>query len=349
MIKGVEAKSAGAGVATNYFLSSLSQVIPGLPIPQIIRPAAELYFNKNFYMGTPVLSTYEKPLIDQLAVRPSTRKIAIAISNWLTNTRNINIDLTKKNQQFAGSEQKEAPFGLNPIKIDYLIRAYATGLFGYFPEVINAAFFETGGPFTETFGNEKGLRIEKPTPDVDQVDILKRPWSIVTKRFKGSDVIKNSSFHKEWFRIGNEARKLKVLDISNIDSARLNNSKVISIFDRIKTNIDNNEPLMTNEVFVYTQVLGDTFNSVFQKMQEFRELRKTIELAPNLSGDEKRIQINELYALENIMLKEYLDGVAEADIDFVLEKTMLGIFKVPTYSPSDDKKKSTFKRSDFEE
>ena len=300
-------------------------------------------------MGTPVLSTYEKPLIDKLAVRPSTRKIAIAISNWLTNTRSINVDLTKKNQQFAGSEQKEAPFGLNPIKIDYLIRAYATGLFGYFPEVINAAFFETGGPFTETFGNEKGLRIEKPTPDVDQVDILKRPWSIVTKRFKGSDVIKNSSFHKEWFRIGNEARKLKVLDISNIDSARLNNSKVISIFDRIKTNLDNNDPLMTNEVFVYTQVLGDTFNSVFQKMQEFRELRKTIELAPNLSGDEKRIQINELYALENIMLKEYLDGVAEADIDFVLEKTMFGIFKVPTYEPSDDKKKSTFKKSDFEE
>jgi hypothetical protein len=349
MIKGVEAKSAGAGVATNYFLSSLSQVIPGLPIPQIIRPAAELYFNKNFYMGTPVLSTYEKPLIDKLAVRPSTRKIAISISNWLTNTRSINVDLTKKNQQFEGSEQKEAPFGLNPIKIDYLIRAYATGLFGYFPEVINAAFFETGGPFTETFGNEKGLRIEKPTPDVDQVDILKRPWSIVTRRFKGSDVIKNSSFHKEWFRIGNEARKLKVLDISNIDSARLNNSKVISIFDRIKTNLDNNDPLMTNEVFVYTQVLGDTFNSVFEKMQEFRELRKTIELAPNLDGDAKRLQINELYALENIMLKEYLDGVAEADIDFVLEKTMFGIFKVPTYTPADDKKKSTFKRSDFEE
>ena len=47
--------------------------------------------------------------------------------------------------------------------------------------------------------------------------------------------------------------------------------------------------------------------------------------------------------------RQYLDGVAEADIDFVLEKTMFGIFKVPTYEPADDKKKSTFKRSDFEE
>ena len=62
-------------------------------------------------------------------------------------------------------------------------------------------------------------------------------------------------FIKSGLELVNEARKLKVLDISNIDSARLNNSKVISIFDRIKTNIDNNEPLMTNEVFVYTQIL----------------------------------------------------------------------------------------------
>ena len=48
-------------------------------------------------------------------------------------------------------------------------------------------------------------------------------------------------------------------------------------------------------------------------------------------------------------VKEYLDQVAEADIDFILEKTMFGIFEVPTYEPSDDKKKSTFKKSDFEE
>ena len=234
--------------------------------------------------------------------------------------------------------------------MDYLIRAYATGLFGYVPEVINAAFFETGGPFTETFGNEKGLKIEKPAPDVDQVDILKRPWSIVTRRFQSSDVIKNSSYHKEWFRIGEEARKLGVLDITDINASKTSNSKLISVFDRIKTNIDTNDPIMTDEVFIYTQVLGDTFNTVFSKMQEFRELRKTIELAPGLGADEKRKQINQLYAAENIMLKEYLDGVVEADVDFVLEKTMFGVFTVPTYTGGAKKpKKEKFKRSDFED
>ena len=162
------------GSGKSIILQAINTLVQGKSRKSMLKSGAaqavvDLDFNKNFYMGTPVLSTYEKPLIDKLAVRPSTRKLAVSISNWLSNTRGINIDLTKKNQQFEGSEQKEAPFNLNPIKIDYIIRAYATGLFGYVPEVINAAFFETGGPFTETFGNEKGLRIEKPTPDVNNL------------------------------------------------------------------------------------------------------------------------------------------------------------------------------------
>ena len=355
LIKAAEQKTAGAGgMGMNYFLSSLTQVLPGLPIPQLVRPAAELMFNKNFYMGTPLLSTYEKPLIDQLAVRPSTRKLAIEISNWLTNTRGIKVDLTKKNQQFTGEAQKEAPFGLNPIKIDYLIRAYATGLFGYVPEIVNAALFEDE---TGKFKNidpfkvkGKGLNIQKPKPDVDQIDILRNPLSIVTRRFQSSDVIKNSSFHKEWFRIAERARKLGVLDVTDLNASKKNNSTLISVFDRIKTDIDNNNPIQSDEVFIYTQVLGDTFNTVFSKMQDFRELRKTIELAPNMSPEEKRKQINQLYNLENIMLKEYLDGVVDADVDFVLEKTMFGIFKVPTYTgDGKEPRKEKFTRQDFKD
>ena len=351
LLKGVEKNSVGIGV--NYFLSSFSQILPGLPVPQLVRPAAELLLDRNFYMGTPLLSAYEKPLVDQLAVRPSTRKIAIELSNLLTNLRGINIDLTKKNQTITGTKEKDAPLGLNPIRMDYLIRAYATGLFGYVPEIINAALFEdeTGkfkniDPFNV---KGKGLNIQKPKPDVDQVDILKRPWSIVTRRFQSSDVIKNSSFHKEWFRIAKRAKELGVLDVTDINASRKNNSTLISVFDRIQTNIDNNNPIVSDEAFIYSQVLGDTFNTVFKKMQEFRELRKTIELAPGMSAEDKRLRINQLYNLENIMLKEYLDGVAEADIDFVLEKTMFGIFTVPTYVGDAEEKKSTFKRSDFEE
>ena len=57
-----------------------------------------------------------------------------------------------------------------------------------------------------------------------------------------------------------------LLDVTDINSSRSNNSKLISVFDRIKTNMDNNNPIMSDEVFIYTQVLGDTFNTVFSKM-----------------------------------------------------------------------------------
>ena len=60
--------------------------------------------------------------------------------------RGIKVDVTKKGQKFEGDKQKEAPFNLNPVKIDYLIRAYMTGLLSYIPEVLNAAAFEPGGP-----------------------------------------------------------------------------------------------------------------------------------------------------------------------------------------------------------
>ena len=346
MIKGVEQKAVGP--MAQYFLSSFSNVLPGAPVPQIVRPPLELLFNKNFYMGSAVLSAYEKPLISELVTRPSTRAIAVSLNNFLTNMRGIKVDVTKKGQKFEGDKQKEAPFNLNPVKIDYLIRAYMTGLLSYIPEVLNAAAFEPGGPLTEIFGNEKGLKIDKPTPAVDQVDILKRPWSIITRRFFGADVIRNSSFHQEWFRIAEKARKLGVLDLSNINNARKNNSTLISVFDRIQTKIDSNDPLMSKEVTVYTQVLGDTFNSVFEKMQEFRELRKTIELSPSMDPDLKRKKLDQLYNAENIMLKEYLDAVVDMDIDYVLEETMFGI-TVPTYTGDKEKpKKSKLKLEDFE-
>ena len=52
--------------------------------------------------------------------------------------------------------------------------------------------------------------------------------------------------------------------------AKLANSKLISVFDRIKTNVDNNEPLMSKEVYVYTEWLGGTFNEVLQLMGDYR-------------------------------------------------------------------------------
>ena len=73
-----------------------------------------------------------------------------------------------------------------------------------------------------------------------------------------------------------------------------------------------------------------------------------------VNNDDKKINIecslnDSILNLKKEIIKKFNLNCNYVDIDFVLEKTMFGIFKVPTYSPSDDKKKSTFKRSDFEE
>tara|TARA_X000001382_G_scaffold71843_1_gene50081 strand:+ start:2563 stop:6816 length:4254 start_codon:yes stop_codon:yes gene_type:complete len=358
LVKGIEENSGGLG--TKYFLSSLSNILPGAPIPQALRPAAELYFNKNFYTGSPVLGYYEQPLIESLQARPKTRKIAIATANFLSNIRGPKLDLTGDDPE---GRQRD---GFSPVKIDYLLGAYATGLLQYPIDILNTIAFETADlPVKETslvdvlrgpdpgtrkpgdrgfkdqrtrsdiwfdlantkinklqkflnekdIVNKKGFNIAKPAADIDQADMVRRPWSIVTRRFTSSKTIKQSAYHQEWYRIGQRAKELGVLNLADLNIAKLSNSKLISVFDRIKTNIDNNEPLMSKEVYVYTEWLGGTFNEVLKLMGDYREFRKGIELQPNLDSKTKRIRINELYAAENILLKQYLDLVASIEID----------------------------------
>ena len=124
------------------------------------------------------------------------------------------------------------------------------------------------------------------------------------------------------------AKELGVLNLADLNTSRLSNSKLISVFDRIKTNIDNNEPLMSKEVYVYTEWLGPTFNEVLKLMGDYREFRKSIELQPGLDSKTKRVRINELYAAENILLKQYIDLVANMDLDYVFESTMSKEFPI---------------------
>jgi hypothetical protein len=176
--------------------------------------------------------------------------------------------------------------------------------------------------------NKKGFDIAKPAADIDQADIVRRPWSIVTRRFTSSKTIKQSAYHQEWYRIGQRAKELGVLNLADLNTSKLSNSKLISVFDRIKTNIDNNEPLMSKEVYVYTEWLGPTFNEVLKLMGDYREFRKSIELQPGLDSKTKRVRINELYAAENILLKQYIDLVANMDLDYVFESTMSKEFPI---------------------
>jgi len=337
LVMGIEGK--GNEYAQRYALQSLGNIIPYAPIPQIINPAVELLFNKNLYSGSAVLGFYEQRTISSLRSRPQTRKIANVLYNFLVNMRGT-FTIGEK-----GGEEKEAPFNLDPIKIDYLLGSYAVGLMQYPIDALNAALYEnidkekSPGTYKVRKGVEKvakillpesleykadrpGLNALKAAKRGDEIDI-KNPLSIVTRRFKSEVPIKNSFYHKEWYRIQERARELKLLDFTNIDASRTTNSKLLNVFDRIITNIDNDDPLISDEMKEYVMVLGPTFNAMKEKLQEFRELRKTIQLAPGMSPEDKLETLNTLLAGENMMLEQYLKTIADMDLEYVLRDTMV--------------------------
>ena len=112
-----------------YALQSIGNIIPSVPIPSAINPAAELIFNRNFYTGSTVLGMYEKQTIDSLQYRPQTREIAKVLANFLSNMRGV----FKVNQQLGAEKE----YLLSPIHIDYLLGAYATGVMQYPFDIIN--------------------------------------------------------------------------------------------------------------------------------------------------------------------------------------------------------------------
>ena len=60
----------------------------------------------------------------------------------------------------------------------------------------------------------------------------------------------------------------------------------------------------------------------FKEVIKFRKLRKTIEILPDISSEEKRTRINQILAAENIMLHEMFKAIASMDLEWILNDTM---------------------------
>ena len=76
-------------VLQQNILQNHFQISPGMPIPSGVRPFIEMMFNKNFYSGAPVIGIYEMRKLNELQVRPSTRKIAREMANGASNLFNF--------------------------------------------------------------------------------------------------------------------------------------------------------------------------------------------------------------------------------------------------------------------
>ena len=325
LFKGLQEKTPELGM--RYALQAIGNIIPSVPIPSAINPAAELIFNRNFYTGSTVLGMYEKQTIDSLQYRPQTREIAKVLANFLSNMRGV----FKVNQQLGAEKE----YLLSPIHIDYLLGAYATGVMQYPFDIINDIFFEVGDKGSkfekiDPFGIKKqGLNIIKPeaTKKSRKFNILE-PWTIVTNRFQSDKTIQNSFYHKEWYRIQQRAKELGVLDITNLNNAKEINAKLIKTFDNIKTNIDTNDPLISEEVKEYA-AMGGIYNELMVLINDLRAQRKLVESAPGMDSEKKRKTMNAILAGENMALQQFFTTLAGMDLDFVLSDTLSGDFPFP--------------------
>ena len=325
LVKGIQEKTPELGM--RYALQAIGNIIPSVPIPSAINPAAELIFNRNFYTGSTVLGMYEKQTIDSLQYRPQTREIAKVLANFLSNMRGV----FKVNQQLGAEKE----YLLSPIHIDYLLGAYATGVMQYPFDIINDIFFEVGDKGSkfekiDPFGIKKqGLNIIKPeaTKKSRKFNILE-PWTIVTNRFQSDKTIQNSFYHKEWYRIQQRAKELGVLDITNLNNAKEINAKLIKTFDNIKTNIDTNDPLISEEVKEYA-AMGGIYNELMVLINDLRAQRKLVESAPGMDSEKKRKTMNGILAGENMALQQFFTTLAGMDLDFVLSDTLSGDFPFP--------------------
>jgi hypothetical protein len=300
-----------SGVTKQYVAESWSQITPGLPIPTAFRPFIEMMVNKNLYSGAPVIGIYELQRLDELQARGTTRDIAESISKF---TGNLSSFLMRRKE---GTVDKPI---FTPIEVDYLLGAYLTGMMQYPVDILNAAKI----PFTDKklFGKDKPLEGEKISKREDEADLssFKNAYSIVTRRFKLAAPIKNSQYHKEWRELIDKAKKLKQIDVTQMDLNKVHSSRLIGLFGRIEDRLDEGKQFGLEEEVIAFSKISDILKSTQQQLIESQRERNNIMNGP-FSGDRKRELTDTLIKLENELLKITIDYLADMDIEFIFDKT----------------------------
>jgi hypothetical protein len=294
MIDGLFKRSDG--VTRKYVAESISQILPGMPIPAGLRPFVELMSNTNIYSGAPVLGVYELRKINQLQTRASTREIAKKMSNYSSNLAAF---------AFRTKEGQER-YTISPIVMDYIIGSYFTGIMQYPFDIV------------ENLISRQPLSGERAAKREDEADFssFNNALSVVTRRFKVASPIKNSQYHKEWQKITNRAKELKQIDLSQMDLEKRNETFLIGLFGRILE--DDKKPLMSKEVISFSRI-SPILKEGEDLLRKSRQRRNFIASSP-LNAEQKRQQIDALIELENIQLKVLVDTLADMDIEFIFQQ-----------------------------
>ena len=306
IIDGLYKKSDG--VTKQYVAESFSQITPGLPIPTGFRPFLEMMINKNLYSGSPVIGIYELQRLDELQARGTTRQIAKSIS---TLTGNLSSMLMRKKEGTV-----DTPI-FTPIEVDYILGAYLTGMLQYPVDILNAVGSKVG-----ILPKDKPLEGERIAKREDEADFssFKNAFSVVTRRFKVAAPIKNSQYHKEWRELIAKAKKLKQIDVTQMDFKKIHSSRLIGLFGRVQDKLEEGKQFgLEKEVIAFSKI-SDQLKIVQQQLIESQTERNNIINGP-LTAEKKRELTDILINFENKLLKVNIDILASMEIEYIFDKT----------------------------
>jgi len=318
MLEAVYTKSPG--VATQYMMTALSVVMPGLATPTLLNPWVSMYTNLN-WQGDPIKPTGFEKREDRLQYKPNTRESVILFSQYL--------------EKITGAGglglRGDGKLGVTipPITLDYMVNSYLTGLASYPLDILDA-----------TLAYDEDKFGERPTERGDRADLARQPWSIITRRFRVQTPIKNSKNIKTFYEIKNRADKIV-------------NTKNISLKD-LREVLNLKDFAETKEV---QELLGVSpfLNMIAEKLAESRKTRRIIEQSKYIntttkelySADLKRQHIDELIAIENEMARQTIIQLREANFDTIETDIFGKTYDTNKYTDKSNKTSSSSMRDIF--
>jgi len=281
-------------IAFKYAQHSFAKILPGLATPTLASPVVDLIRNKNYKNNE--IQPYYKTVgqyRDQL-IKTNTRFTSETIAKGIN-------DIYR--ELFSIKQQNPFEGIVSPITVDYVLNNYFVGLAEYPLDVADAALAWDD----EAFG-------ERPARRLDESDVSRSIFSIVTRRFFAKVPTKYNKNLSKLYDLKREAEKTK----TSLETA---SNDLYKLF-RNKMNIDVEK--LTSDKLRSAIRVSDMLTEGLITIKNLRERRNIIPLqkinaktGAIFTAEEKRAEIDRIISIENELAFNLMRDLKESADPYV--------------------------------
>jgi len=307
-----------SGMAQKYIAQSLGLLMPvthvgpvPLPIPTTLQAFIEAIINKDLFTQSAIKQEFLKSKVTDLQILPRTRNTAIRASNFIKWLTSFGKDPEKvQAPEFLG-------ITFDPITIDFFMSNFLVGIMRYPLDIFENKFMRD----IDAYG-ERGFK------RMDEEDLLRKPWSILTKRYIIDGPLKNTQHTQIFYDLIKKAKQLAEIYPERLDIGE----DGIRIFTELMKGYDEQLKYTEHGIkkeILFFEAISPTLKTAASLLRDLRDQRDELEFRPDLSGKQKLIERNNFQQAINDLTYELITQIAESDLQFILEN-MYGksMFKV---------------------